>query len=314
MNSGSTVHRQAWRGLGLLVLCLTTGVAEQRPAHGQRATGLVAHEWGVWRIDARGRVTLEDLEAESPPFVTRVRQRPATIPRIRMGPTTVEKPVLFLYADRPTPVRIDVQFVGGTPWLHAPAARHRGERLSWRGRVVPAGAPGVEVLPEVAPGHWWNHLRAVGASTFRGRTNERFVFYDGLVQLERGFEMRGPAHAPSLRALGTETEVWVVDRSGYTEYEVRGDVPRLQGRGNAAAFRVRLDRALQARGLSAAESGSLLQTWAPELLQVTDADPFPHAVYFVPRDAYDRMLPLRIRPTPAELVRVGLVIEHLQTR
>ncbi len=157
-------------------------------------------------------------------------------------------------------------------------------------------------IPGVAPGHWWHDLRAVGASTFRGRTNERFIFYDGVVPLERSFETRGPAQAPSLRALGTETEVWVVDRSGYPEYEVRGDVPRRLGNGDAAALRGRLERELLERGLSAAEGRSLLDTWAPELLQVTDADPFPHATI-----SYSHLTP----PTTLMLPTTELRLIHI---
>ena len=64
---------------------------------------------------------------------------------------------------------------------------------------------------------------------------------------------------------------------------------------------------LPARGLTAAESRSLLETWRDELF--TSAA--PRAIYLVPRHLYDRMHPLSITPTPAETVRVGLVIESL---
>jgi hypothetical protein len=63
--------------------------------------------------------------------------------------------------------------------------------------------------------------------------------------------------------------------------------------------------ALRARGLTAAEARSLVETWRDELFS-----PAPHAIYFVPREAYDRMLPLSIDPMPTELIRVGLVVER----
>lgn len=72
-----------------------------------------------------------------------------------------------------------------------------------------------------------------------------------------------------------------------------------------SGLRAILIDALRSRGLTAPEARSLVETWRDELFS-----PTPHALYFVPRDAYDRMLPLSIDPMPTELVRVGLVIER----
>ena len=59
--------------------------------------------------------------------------------------------------------------------------------------------------------------------------------------------------------------------------------------------------------LAEAEARSLLETWRDDLF----LSPGTRAISLVPRDLYDNMLPLRIDPEPAEIVRVGLVIEEL---
>ena len=71
--------------------------------------------------------------------------------------------------------------------------------------------------------------------------------------------------------------------------------------------------ALRGMGFRETETRALLDVWRDELLS-----PRPHAIYFVPRAAYDRMLPMRLDArTPSgvaaevDLVRVGLVIERL---
>ena len=192
-------------------------------------------------------------------------------------------------------------------------------------------------------GHWWNELREVGADGFTTTDGgfERFVFYDGEVRFRPLFRFtrgatatattrrpapeRGrdappdpsvePTIAPTRAAEGP---LFVVRGGTYVEHDrVDGRWSEV-GRGAASTMRARLRPALLARGLDEAESDSLLDVWTDELFG--DGE---HAVYFVPRAVYDRMLPMRITarptliepdgPTRAEvrLVRVGVVIERL---
>lgn len=288
------------------------------PSESQGA-GLVAHEWGVWVIDAEGRATVEDLARECPSFVHRVDHAPSheerelvnpyPIPRIRMGNTTVRKPVLFFYTPRPMRVRVAVRFVEGEPWIHYPQARRDGEWLRWSGRVDPAPP---RSLGLVDARHWWRALRDVGAASVRVRgEEERFLFYDGLVPFDAPFRLsRDPQ--PRVEAASAETELFLVDGAAYRELEVRGDLPREVARGDAAALRVRLSAELRERGLSEAEARSLLDTWEDEFMPAPGRPSARRvALSFVPRDQYDRMLPLRITPTPRELVRVGMVLQRL---
>lgn len=309
----------------VVVLCaadLPPEVHAQPPAQGHVEAGLVAHEWGVWRLEA-GRVAhLADLAAEVPPFVLRAPAAGGT-PQVIHHPPVARKPVLFLYADSAMAVRVQVRFRGGEPWLYYPFATARGDSLSWSGTLQPAPARrrdqarrprrriGPAGPPAVAAGHFWNDLRAVGASTFiaQNGTAERFLFYDGPVEFERSFQLAQHAGGVAVTPTSSERTLWLAGNGSFNEQHVEsvGAGARTVAGGPIAGLRSRLDAALQARGLSGAEAGSLLATWGDELF---GAGP-RRAIYFVPRESYDRMLPLRITPTPRELVRVGLVIERL---
>jgi hypothetical protein len=220
------------------------------------------------------------------------------------------KPVLFFHADRPTDVRVTVGFRGGRPWLHFPAASNgtgpAGPTLTWVGRVDPALYR--TTFAPVDATHWWQDLRDVGATPFvsqlDGRT-EGFLFYDGPVAFEPVFDIDPRARTVVPRA--SERELWWVEGDAAFHLALPPSGAPRRTRMPREAFCAHLTAALRARGLTAPEARSLVSTWRDELFAAA-----PHAVYFVPRAAYDRMLPLEITPAPTELVRVGLVIEPLR--
>src|SRR5688500_17301907 len=305
----------------LVFLVLSTlASSEAQPRSARRVPqGLRAHEWGVWKI-RRGQIEhLEALAAETPAFVFREGRlghpqpppppfqppfpgpfpappppRPHP-PRPHPGDVVARTPILFLCTHQPVDVTVLVAFRGGGPWLHYPSAIRTtapeqdvaSHALTWLGRVANARAP----LAPAPRGHWWNDLRAVGASTFISRsdqTAERFLFYDGPVAFEPAYRVENGPAGPQITPLTAENQAWVAQ-------------------GDMRVFRRTLERALVGRGLTRAEARSLLDTWRDELFRSQT----PRVVYLVPRATYDRMLPIRISPQPAELVRVGLVIEEV---
>ena len=282
---------------------------------------LTAHEWGVFVLEGGRQTSLEALAAELPPFVQRQAGAVALPPRPNPPPsngpppgTVARKPVLFLYADRPTQVQVRVGFAGGEPWLLYPSATRVADvagpgmpGLVWNLQVA---SPLTAAPPAVHPGHWWNDLRAVGASSVAATdgTSERFLFYDGPVAFEPSFLV---THAPGGAAVSpasTERTILLVSGNSFVEADVDPErwTSRQVSTGDMPAMRTRIEQLLRQRGLSGPEARSLLETWRDELFR----DARRRAIYFVPRDAYDRMLPITIVPTPAELVRVGLVIDR----
>ncbi len=298
------------------------------------ANGLIAHEWGVWVVESGRPTHLSELAAELPPFVQRMADAAAVAPQPPQPPgpqpphpvqpvpptqvhppgTLARKPVMFLYANQPTQVHVEVGFTGGEPWMVYPSAQRVPDLtspgtpgLSWDITVAPTRAPAFQ---SIHPGHWWKDLRLVGASaivTDDGQS-EAFLFYDGPVAFERGFILRHEQGGAAVSPASSETMIFLVNGQRYVESEVdtqtRTSTQRAQG--DMTQLRARLLAVLQERGLSAPEARSLVETWRDDLFR----DQRPRAIYFVPRDAYDRMLPLRMTPAPDELVRVGLVIDR----
>ncbi|MEM9195219.1 MAG: hypothetical protein AAGF12_38960, partial [Myxococcota bacterium] len=230
-------------------------------------------------------------------------------------PAVARKPVMFMYSRQPLDVRVEVSFLQGEPWLYYPNASvgqsHQGPgygTLRFEGEL----AAGSGTLAPVSPQHFWADLRAVGGHTFTSHdgSRERFLFYDGPVQFERSMIISRQGGGAVITATSSERMVWLVQSGRYTESELspHAGTAQLAGEGDMTMLRARLDAELQARGLSAREARSLLETWRDDLFRSGEA----RAIYFIPRDAYDRMLPVRIDPIPEELVRVGLVIETLR--
>lgn len=282
-------------------------------------SSLRVHEWGVWQLDARGRVrSLEDVARESPAFVHRERDVPAHPPELpAMSPAPYEvydKPVVFLYADLETEVTLTVRTPRGRPWLYYPSAtigRSRGElALRFTGRALPVDAalPAGLAYPTPPSGHWWSYLRGVGASPFvtaDRREAERFLFYDGVAPFPRGFTRARGALVPI--AGSAPTVAWRVLGREVEHLQIAGTSMRRAATMPVTALRAQLHAALVQAGLTPAEAESLLLTWHAALVQPGGA----RLIWLLPRASYDAMLPLEITPAPRELVRVGVVIEQL---
>jgi hypothetical protein len=309
-----------------------TAVPTPPPPPGPRV-----HEWGVWKIH-EGRIEhLADLARESPTFVRR-----ATPRAVSPGGMLSRKPIVYVYADRPTDLTVRVGFTGGTPWLFFPGVtmepgrlpscvdferagrgpvRDRAmaapcepaDHLRWRVRATPRGGA---ALPEAPRGHFWHHLRSVPAATLQAPDGsaEKFLFYDGPVGFRTAYRSRVVGGALTIERLGEAGDSEVIVANGDRWVAASGLAPGLAARvrldrdGAAQPHDVRTEirRRLRAAGLSAHEADSLVRTWQPEI----DA-PGLRAFWLVPRAQYDALLPIEVSPAPSEIVRVGLVIERI---
>lgn len=294
--------------------------ALRQPASADEATPrFVAHEWGVWVVDA-GRVAhLPALAAECPSFVIRAPRPSSGVPRIRTSPVTVEKPVLFFHTERPIDdVRVRVRFPRGEPWLVWPHARIRRRSVEWRGRITPrSGLEGLgRVIHNGQPHPWWDLLRQVGGARFHPAgesSSEDFLFYDGTMPFRSAFNFESRDGEWIPHRGGAERHVWIQDGRQVRAYDLRlGQTGSAPVTSPAASITSLLRAELLSRGLLPGEADSLLNTWRDDLQPQAQPAPQSRAIYFVDRASYDRMLPLTIRPTPDALVRVGLVIEMLR--
>jgi hypothetical protein len=234
------------------------------------------------------------------------------------GGAVARKPVIFLRAANDVPLSLEVRFTGGDPWLHYPAAqvlRDGGEPgLRFVGRVA---ARGDTRLAPVPAGHFWEGLRRAGRSLFLtpDGSAERFLFYDGPVAFRAAFRARRGDTAPERSPDATESTVYRVIGNRFIRWSLppQGTNPGAPlvrtAEGDLRALRRLLERDARAQGLDAAETRALLDTWRDELFgRPGAAPPPPRLIYFLTRARYDAMLPLRVSPTPDDIVRVGLVI------
>lgn len=288
------------------------------------AAPLRVHEWGVWRLRAGQVDHLAELARENPPFVHRANRAaaPALTPRPRFDPQLVaDKPVVFVYADTEMDVDLMVEFAsGGEPWFYYPTATAgitdppARRTVRWQARAsLPSAAPRTP-LASVQPGHFWNALRAVGASPLcpTGSTeSERFLFYDGPTTFPRVVDVVASGSGARVRRAMRDAQgeqVWVVDAAGFVRADVPQSAQRAAGnRGTVQQLERQLRAALVARGLSDAEATALLDTWRGDLFRRAER----RAIWFLPRRAYDAMLPITVYPPPLEIVRVGVVIQML---
>ncbi len=282
----------------------------------QIVKGLRIHEWGVFAAGKAGG------GGEPPTFVQRV---PKGLPEaaapapIGGGPVQAREPVLHVYAPGPCCLRVEVSFPLGRPTLAWPRAeaglRSQVPVLSWRLDV--GGQEGAQP-PKVPEDHWMAAARKAGGDLLRtpdGKDAERFLFYEGELKRDSSLKIvheQGGMGPPRFRLSGEgPREIWIVAgrkellRAHLEKRDAQptpGDLEAVE----AAVLQAELAQALTSAGLSEAEASALLGVWMPELVK-----PGERLVYLLPREEYDRLLPIAFDPMPEELVRVGLVLEEV---
>ena len=303
-------------------ICVLESPAEaEPPANGPVLKGLRIHEWGVFL--AGGKASVAGGGGESPTFVQRVEMPP--LPEASDDPKKrVEclEPVLHVYAPKPLDLSVSVSFPSGKPLLAWPRCNPEWTRsasgnqpmLSWS---VKAGGEGAVQPPKVPDEHWIGLARKVGSDLLRssdGRDAESFLFYEGKVDYAPQVEVRTQEKGAFGITSPAVPEAWVVQGGekplrgiGRALNEIRGLVQVRPEPVTAEALRAEFAKAMTAAGLSDKEAGALLGIWMPHLTK-----PGTRAVYLLPREEYDRILPVSFDPAPEELVRVGLVVQEIQ--
>lgn len=221
--------------------------------------------------------------------------------------------------------------------------------LRWQGLIVTPDLPSwtsPPIVPRDPRFAWWQRLRQVPGSwvTNRGET-ERFLYYDGptksavpvAVELDQsGHRIRFATRHPELASGGWGKEsrstqsifhpLDVTWRRDLTEHEglyievhggaVRGQVIStvvdgsvalaeklpLEGEAVVDALRQMLIR----YGLSGPEAEGQIAAWSPQFFHAEGR----RFVLRMSPDEYARQCPMQCRPTPTEVVRLGLVLSE----
>jgi hypothetical protein len=272
---------------------------------------LTIHEWGTFTAVAGedGRpVQWFALSgpADLPCFVKRA---PGLPDKSRLWATVrMETPVLYFYAPVETKADVNVRFPLGLMTEYFPPADVRGGSISWPDVRVAPGAP-AEFPVEEGSSHYYLARDTAAAPLRVGSDKERFLFYRGV----------GSFPLPIAATVGASGDVIVTNQTG----QQIGTVVLFENRRGAIGYRVvdlqaktttirrplagapltsltaELEELLTGRGLFAKEAAAMVATWRESWFEEGT-----RLLYVMPSQAVDAVLPLRIRPRPADSVRV----------
>jgi hypothetical protein len=298
----------------LITLALAPLVLLPSQAITSPETPYIAHEWGTFTTIAGAHGAALDWRplsgpSDLPTFVYKD-LGPSGRGKGEHAAVRMETPVVYFYAGKHVKVSARVDFPGGriTEWYPQAAA---GDGVDWGTFTVLGGSPSVDLLHESAPSHYYP-ARDVDANLVRvckdlRCQHERFLFYRGLgtFDLPLNVELSGAdikVRAQTAAPVGT---VFVFERSGakvgFTSVQIGREAtlgrPALDDK--LDTLLVRLEEALVGQGLYRKEAAAMVATWRDSWFE----DGL-RVLYFLPRAATDRVLPLVLTPAPAELVRV----------
>jgi hypothetical protein len=324
------------------LLCVSTVALADAPKK------LAVHEWGVFRVHEDEDMANADLRAlwdNLPEFVYgHIRGR--LVPQHWGAIEIRDRPILFFHAAQPTHFTLKIDFPGGMPGVWWPATQIPaifanqkqppvGKSLQWEVSVKQPHADwfaqNARQMP-VEKGHWFEKLREVNADDVFVRygpgghyvQREKFIYYDGLFPQGKWlkFDVRKEDVRLTNRIKHSVFDVTIIDARG--EGKVRlGRLHKLE----AGAKDARVDwteieasrfpsegaeglkQQLVTAGLFEDEAKSLIHLWRKEMFET----PGLHAYYRLPREEYDRLLPMTISQN-ADITRIGLIFHaHLET-
>jgi hypothetical protein len=173
--------------------------------------------------------------------------------------------------------------------------------------VVPGGS---EPFPtEAKPSHYYAARRTDAATLRVGNQTEKFLFYRGVatvkLPLSATVSPDGIAHVSRDGAQPLGTLVRFDRRDGRLGFEVRTvtgsrtslSTPPLTG--SLDALTTRLEAILTGAGLYPREARAMVETWRDSWFEEGT-----RLLYILPRADVDALLPLEIKPQPAETARV----------
>jgi hypothetical protein len=327
----------------LTVLLASSGISVGQPKalldEAVIREGLEVHEWGVFTAHNDLEMANADMRAEWASLPKKfygqaddrdLPERPFVLSK---------KPVIFFHTPESLTVELRIDFPGGAPavWWPAttyPALDAYGNRpgvaeskgayryLEWSLRVqepdhVEKEQP-VPKPPQKGAAAWITMLRDVDARTLVTRSEgERFVYYDGLVPMGERVRLAVDKDRVSIAnpAGHPVFDVTVVDRRvperarlarvKELAAQAKGQIlefEETEGKEWSARAATTLVNQLKATGLFEDEARALANVWEKEFFGADGLTLF----YRIPQDEYERLLPLKMKPRPERLVRVGL--------
>lgn len=318
--------------IGLLV-CLFTGWTTDEQ---QTAPDLTVHEWGTFTaIAGKDGRAVEWLPLGLPRFPpsTDLPQFVEHISDVNFkvglrGTIRMETPVLYFYSPREVTVSAKVAFAKGliTEWYpHADRVQPSGAISDTSlSRISPNGSiawNNVAVVPnltgefprESQPNRYYA-ARETGSSplsvqTSAGQQREKFLFYRGVsanpLPIAARLTSEGKLVVESLNEDQLPNAILFERRGERVGYRLIGAVtdaatiepPVLDG--NVDSLYGDLEEILVGQGLYRDEARAMLETWKDSWFEEGS-----RLIFIVPSAFIDQVLPLRIDPVPAQILRV----------
>lgn len=272
---------------------------------------LTVHEWGTFTAVAGedGR-PVQWLALSGPADLPCFVKQASGVPeKSRLWATVrMETPVLYFYTPTPTNVDVNVRFPLGLMTEYFPPADVRGGSIAWSDVRIAAGEAAAFPVEE-GSSHYYFARDTAAAPLQVGSHAERFLFYRGV----------GSFPLPLSATVGTDGDVTVTSLTGASV----GRVVLFENHRGAPAYRIvdlagrtttirrpapgaalpsltaELEQLLTGYGLFPKEAAAMVATWRQSWFEEGT-----RLLYVMPPQAVDAVLPLRIKPRPAAIVRV----------
>jgi hypothetical protein len=274
------------------------------------ARELTAHEWGTFTSVAgeKGEAiawrTFADT-SDLPCFVDRFDGfKGGLFTTVRM-----ETPVIYFYGTSAASVDVKVGFPKGTitEWYPKAVTPRSFDSLQWNNVAI---TPGVAENYPVAGRSHYVSARATDAVPLKvGAQQEKFLFYRGAgtfpLPLTATIGAKGEIVVKNIGADPIPSVILFENRGGNRRFRLIGalqheasiDLQSLQN--DWSGLLVQLERILVDEGLYPKEAHAMVETWRDSWFEEGT-----RLFYIVPRQVIDSVLPLEIKPAPAQIDRV----------
>ena len=319
--------------LAIATLCffLTAGHSTVGAQDQPVDSGLTVHEWGTFTsiAGAKGEAVswLPQVERDDlPRFVEHLRNN-----RFKgglQGTVRMETPVLYFYTAHQTTVSVHVSFAKGllTEWYpHATGTGLSQKNINVSMALPPtSGEIGwdsisldpsdTSILPnESAPSRYYTARETsstpLTVNSSSGQQHEKFLFYRGVSSFDVPIStvpMKDGRVLVSNRAQDAIPQAILFERRGQRlGYRFLGivrnssiaDPPELNS--DLDTLCRNLEKTLVEQGLYGDEAHAMVQTWKDSWFEEGS-----RLLYIVPRNFVDTILPLTVKPAPANTLRV----------
>lgn len=235
----------------------------------------------------------------------------------------METPVIYFYGDVGQKVKVTVDFPQGIISQYYPRAVSYAPLYNEISSLGPStfnfdvellASDDLQDLPKTTLDSIWNPSRVVKANTIKTHDErEKFIFYRGVGDFDaaitvtndgRTVTVNNRSTSPISRAfiLNFDGSKGVISDIGAIASQKTISIPKttLSESGYIAQAKNLIVGALVEEGLFLDEAHGLVNTWEKSYFKT----PGTRILYLVPRHETDRIIPLKISPSPSQLVRV----------